>query len=185
MGRGGQRWPQLPPSACCPPALQHHCTVPTYSCAVTSLAIHPVTNNLVIAYSDQQVGALWVTALVALVPSPRLSPWPLGFSGCHRLAGGLQLTARLEQGLPVRWHGGDAGEDQTSRAALSPLSSCSSSASPRSSTRPGAAWCRTAGCTRSGWRGTHPSPTSPSTPRTPHTSCSTTPTCSASSTSPW
>ncbi|PKU29634.1 hypothetical protein llap_20062 [Limosa lapponica baueri] len=42
-------------TACCPPALQHHCTVPTYNCAVTALAIHPVTNNLVIAYSDQQL----------------------------------------------------------------------------------------------------------------------------------
>lgn len=56
-----------------PPALQHHCTVPTYSCAVTALAIHPVTNNLVIAYADQQVGAIPVTAPVAMVPSPRLS----------------------------------------------------------------------------------------------------------------
>ncbi|XP_025895402.1 U3 small nucleolar RNA-associated protein 4 homolog [Nothoprocta perdicaria] len=34
---------------------KHHCTVPTYSCAVTALAIHPVTNNLVIAYADQQL----------------------------------------------------------------------------------------------------------------------------------
>ncbi|NXC21014.1 UTP4 protein, partial [Corythaeola cristata] len=34
---------------------EHHCTVPTYNCAVTALAIHPVTNNLVIAYSDQQL----------------------------------------------------------------------------------------------------------------------------------
>ncbi|NWR79511.1 UTP4 protein, partial [Centropus unirufus] len=34
---------------------KHHCTVPTYSCAVSALAIHPVTNNLVIAYSDQQL----------------------------------------------------------------------------------------------------------------------------------
>ncbi|NXV46817.1 UTP4 protein, partial [Uria aalge] len=34
---------------------KHHCTVPTYNCAVTALAIHPVTNNLVIAYSDQQL----------------------------------------------------------------------------------------------------------------------------------
>lgn len=56
-----------------PPALQHHCTVPTYSCAVTALAIHPVTNNLVIAYADQQVGAIPVEAPVATVPSPRLS----------------------------------------------------------------------------------------------------------------
>ncbi|KAF1449759.1 hypothetical protein FQV21_0010680, partial [Spheniscus demersus] len=34
---------------------KHHCMVPMYSCAVTALAIHPVTNNLVIAYSDQQL----------------------------------------------------------------------------------------------------------------------------------
>ncbi|KAM9182934.1 U3 small nucleolar RNA-associated protein 4 homolog [Mergus octosetaceus] len=34
---------------------KHHCTVPTYSCAVTALAIHPATNNLVIAYADQQL----------------------------------------------------------------------------------------------------------------------------------
>lgn len=74
----GQGRPRLLPSACCP-ALQHHCTVPTYNCAVTALAIHPVTNNLVIAYSDQQVGALPVAALMALLPSPWLSPWPLGF----------------------------------------------------------------------------------------------------------
>lgn len=63
--------------------------------------------------------------------------------------------------------------------------SSSSSASPRSSTRPGAARCRTAGCTKPGWRGTRPSPTSPSTPRTPRTSCCTTSTCSASSINPW
>ncbi|NWI62235.1 UTP4 protein, partial [Todus mexicanus] len=34
---------------------KHHCTVPMYSCAVTAVAIHPATNNLVIAYSDQQL----------------------------------------------------------------------------------------------------------------------------------
>ncbi|XP_054856192.1 U3 small nucleolar RNA-associated protein 4 homolog [Eublepharis macularius] len=32
-----------------------HCMVPAYSCPVTALAIHPVTNNLVVAHSDQQV----------------------------------------------------------------------------------------------------------------------------------
>lgn len=47
------------PSVHCP-LLQHHCTVPTYNCAVSALAIHPSTNNLVIAYSDQQVGAVLV-----------------------------------------------------------------------------------------------------------------------------
>ncbi|KAM7100670.1 LOW QUALITY PROTEIN: U3 small nucleolar RNA-associated protein 4 homolog [Ciconia maguari] len=34
---------------------KHHCTVPVYGCAVTAIAIHPGTNNLVIAYSDQQL----------------------------------------------------------------------------------------------------------------------------------
>ncbi|XP_010214912.1 PREDICTED: cirhin [Tinamus guttatus] len=34
---------------------RHHCAVPKYSCAVTALAIHPLTNNLVIAYADQQL----------------------------------------------------------------------------------------------------------------------------------
>lgn len=34
---------------------KHHCTVPAYSCPPTSMAIHPVTNDLVIAYSDQQI----------------------------------------------------------------------------------------------------------------------------------
>ena len=74
---GGWRWPLLLLSAFCPPTLQHHCSVPTYSCAVTALAIHPVTNNLVIAYSDQQVGAFLVVDLMAL--ARRLSPWPRGF----------------------------------------------------------------------------------------------------------
>lgn len=49
----------------CPLPFQHHCTVPTYSCAVTALAIHPATNNLVIAYADQQVGAV-----PSRIPSP-------------------------------------------------------------------------------------------------------------------
>uniref|UniRef100_A0A8D2KVV6 UTP4 small subunit processome component n=2 Tax=Varanus komodoensis TaxID=61221 RepID=A0A8D2KVV6_VARKO len=34
---------------------QLHCTVPAYPCPVTALAIHPLTRNLVIAHSDQQV----------------------------------------------------------------------------------------------------------------------------------
>ncbi|XP_030916000.1 U3 small nucleolar RNA-associated protein 4 homolog [Geospiza fortis] len=34
---------------------KHHCVVPNYDCAVSALAIHPSTNNLVIAYSDQQL----------------------------------------------------------------------------------------------------------------------------------
>nr|XP_047906463.1 U3 small nucleolar RNA-associated protein 4 homolog [Anser cygnoides] len=34
---------------------KHHCMVPTYGCAVSALAIHPATNNLVIAYADQQL----------------------------------------------------------------------------------------------------------------------------------
>ncbi|XP_061450697.1 U3 small nucleolar RNA-associated protein 4 homolog [Rhineura floridana] len=32
-----------------------HCVVPAYDCPVTALAIHPTTNNMVIAHSDQQV----------------------------------------------------------------------------------------------------------------------------------
>ncbi|XP_051661559.1 U3 small nucleolar RNA-associated protein 4 homolog [Manacus candei] len=36
-------------------SFKHHCVVPTYSCAASALAIHPSTNNLVIAYSDQQL----------------------------------------------------------------------------------------------------------------------------------
>lgn len=63
------------------PLLQHHCVVPTYDCAVSALAIHPSTNNLVIAYSDQQVGSL----LLALSPSLCLSPCLQGFCG----AGGV------------------------------------------------------------------------------------------------
>lgn len=94
------------PSACCSPALQHHCTVPMYSCAVTALAIHPVTNNLVIAYSDQQVGAVPVPALMASGPSLCL-PLALKLSGPMRKLQLWQeqgptvyLTAWLEPGLP-------------------------------------------------------------------------------------
>ncbi|XP_062997525.1 U3 small nucleolar RNA-associated protein 4 homolog [Elgaria multicarinata webbii] len=36
-------------------AAKLHCTVPAYDCPVTALAIHPETNNLIIAHSDQQV----------------------------------------------------------------------------------------------------------------------------------
>ncbi|XP_039186789.1 U3 small nucleolar RNA-associated protein 4 homolog [Crotalus tigris] len=32
-----------------------HCTVPAYDCPVTAMAIHPLTNNLIVAHSDQQV----------------------------------------------------------------------------------------------------------------------------------
>lgn len=35
--------------------VKHHCTVPVYSCPPTTMAIHPVTNDLVITYSDQQI----------------------------------------------------------------------------------------------------------------------------------
>ncbi|XP_029464180.1 U3 small nucleolar RNA-associated protein 4 homolog [Rhinatrema bivittatum] len=35
--------------------LKHHCSVPVYTCPVTALAIQPVSNNLVIAHSDQQL----------------------------------------------------------------------------------------------------------------------------------
>lgn len=133
-------------------------------------------------------------------PQPR--PWPLPHESQLWAGTGTWLASAIcsrslsppsARNLPGAGaarcrRGGDAGELWPSRATpshLSRLPSCLSSASPRSSTRPGAAQCRAAGCTRPGWRGTRPSPTSPSTPRTPRTSCSTTPTCSASSTSPW
>ncbi|XP_064414664.1 U3 small nucleolar RNA-associated protein 4 homolog [Latimeria chalumnae] len=35
--------------------LKHHCTVPLYNCIPSAMAIHPQTNNLVIAYADQQI----------------------------------------------------------------------------------------------------------------------------------
>ncbi|XP_030060506.1 U3 small nucleolar RNA-associated protein 4 homolog [Microcaecilia unicolor] len=35
--------------------LKHHCTLPVYKCPVTALAIQPMSNNLIIAYSDQQL----------------------------------------------------------------------------------------------------------------------------------
>ncbi|XP_030367183.1 U3 small nucleolar RNA-associated protein 4 homolog [Strigops habroptila] len=34
---------------------KHHCMVLTYSCVVTALTIHPITNHLVITYSGQQL----------------------------------------------------------------------------------------------------------------------------------
>lgn len=113
-------------------------------------------------------------ALMALLPSLCLSPCPQGFSARLRdLAGAAGAGV-----LP-----GAAAPELPRVPAV--LCSCSSSASPRSSTRAGAVPCRAGGCTAPGWSGTRPSHTSPSTPRTPRTSCSTTPTCSASSTSPW
>nr|XP_025040002.1 U3 small nucleolar RNA-associated protein 4 homolog [Pelodiscus sinensis] len=45
MGRG-ELWTELFQPHCLPLALLPHCTVPAYNCAVTALAIHPVTNNL-------------------------------------------------------------------------------------------------------------------------------------------
>ncbi|XP_053126642.1 U3 small nucleolar RNA-associated protein 4 homolog [Hemicordylus capensis] len=47
---------------------QPHCTVPAYDCPVTALAIHPVTNNLVIAHSDQQVFEF-------SIPEKEYTPW--------------------------------------------------------------------------------------------------------------
>lgn len=109
--------------------------VPMYSCAVTALAIHPVTNNLVIAYSDQQVGAIQVTALLSPASSLWLSLWPWGFldallhrralaPGRHRdLLAFAVCRPRQEPVLtrPGR-SGGDAGEAQTSQNhPLSPL----------------------------------------------------------------
>ncbi|XP_077167007.1 U3 small nucleolar RNA-associated protein 4 homolog [Paroedura picta] len=45
-----------------------HCVVPAYDCPVTALAIHPVTNNLVIAHADQQV-------LEFSIPDKAYTPW--------------------------------------------------------------------------------------------------------------
>ncbi|KAK2530195.1 Cirh1a [Columba guinea] len=59
---------------------KHHCTVPTYSCAVTALAIHPVTNNLVIAYADQQLFEF-------SIPEQQYTAWSRMVQNCglHRL----------------------------------------------------------------------------------------------------
>ncbi|NXV70955.1 UTP4 protein, partial [Atlantisia rogersi] len=59
---------------------EHHCTVPTYSCAVTALAIHPSTNNLVIAYSDQQLFEF-------SIPEKQYTAWSRTVQNCglHRL----------------------------------------------------------------------------------------------------
>lgn len=45
---------------------QPHCTVPTYSSAVSAMAIHPTTNCLFITHADQQV------MCVSIHPSERL-----------------------------------------------------------------------------------------------------------------
>lgn len=102
-GKGGQRqsqrfwsevgvwercqwWPWRVPSVHCP-LLQHHCVVPTYNCAVSALAIHPSTNNLVIAYSDQQVGALLLEFSWPCPPPcvclPAFRAFQLGWSCWH------------------------------------------------------------------------------------------------------
>ncbi|XP_068267737.1 U3 small nucleolar RNA-associated protein 4 homolog [Nyctibius grandis] len=67
---------------------KHHCTVPTYSCAVTALAIHPLTNNLVIAYSDQQLFEF-------SIPEKQYTAWSRTVQSCglHR--------AWLERDSPI------------------------------------------------------------------------------------
>ncbi|ETE68165.1 Cirhin, partial [Ophiophagus hannah] len=40
---------------CCNFLPQLHCSVPAYECPVTAMAIHPLTNNLIVAHSDQQL----------------------------------------------------------------------------------------------------------------------------------
>lgn len=59
---------------------KHHCTVPTYSCAVTALAIHPTTNNLFISYSDQQLFEF-------SIPEKQYTAWSRAVqnSGLHKL----------------------------------------------------------------------------------------------------
>ncbi|XP_034973722.2 U3 small nucleolar RNA-associated protein 4 homolog [Zootoca vivipara] len=58
-----------------------HCTVPTYDCPVTALAIHPVTNNVVIVHSDQQLFEFSIT-------NKEYTPW----------------SRKMQQlGLPSNW----------------------------------------------------------------------------------
>ncbi|NXL47655.1 UTP4 protein, partial [Podilymbus podiceps] len=59
---------------------KHHCTVPTYSCAVTAFAIHPTTNNLVIAYADQQLFEF-------SIPEKQYTAWSRTVQNCglHRV----------------------------------------------------------------------------------------------------
>uniref|UniRef100_U3JJM2 UTP4 small subunit processome component n=1 Tax=Ficedula albicollis TaxID=59894 RepID=U3JJM2_FICAL len=75
------------PSVHCP-LLQHHCMVPAYNCAVSALAIHPSTNNLVIAYSDQQL-------LEFSIPEKQYTSWSRAVQsrGLHR--------AWLERDSPI------------------------------------------------------------------------------------
>ncbi|XP_038041503.1 U3 small nucleolar RNA-associated protein 4 homolog [Anas platyrhynchos] len=67
---------------------KHHCTVPTYSCAVTALAIHPATNNLVIAYADQQLFEF-------SIPQKQYTAWSRTVQNC-----GLH-KAWLERDSPI------------------------------------------------------------------------------------
>ncbi|XP_040427229.1 U3 small nucleolar RNA-associated protein 4 homolog [Cygnus olor] len=67
---------------------KHHCTVPTYSCAVTALAIHPATNNLVIAYADQQLFEF-------SIPEKQYTAWSRTVQNC-----GLH-KAWLERDTPI------------------------------------------------------------------------------------
>ncbi|NXC41438.1 UTP4 protein, partial [Penelope pileata] len=59
---------------------KHHCTVPVYSSAVTAIAIHPATNNLVIAYSDQQLFEF-------SIPEKQYTAWSRTVQNCglHRV----------------------------------------------------------------------------------------------------
>ncbi|XP_030138411.4 U3 small nucleolar RNA-associated protein 4 homolog [Taeniopygia guttata] len=59
---------------------KHHCMVPRYDCAVSALAIHPTTNNLVIAYSDQQLSEF-------SIPEKQYTGWSRAVQsrGLHRL----------------------------------------------------------------------------------------------------
>nr|XP_056718392.1 U3 small nucleolar RNA-associated protein 4 homolog [Euleptes europaea] len=56
-----------------------HCVVPAHNCPVTALAIHPVTNHLVVAHSDQQV-------LEFSIPDKAYTPWSrkVQQQGLHR-----------------------------------------------------------------------------------------------------
>lgn len=84
-------------SQLCPLPFQHHCMVPTYGCAVSALAIHPATNNLVIAYADQQVGAV-PAAAPGRILSPRSARRAAGGAACwHR---GVMLGGRGAAPVP-------------------------------------------------------------------------------------
>ncbi|NWU73673.1 UTP4 protein, partial [Pterocles burchelli] len=67
---------------------KHHCTVPTYDCAVSALAIHPDTNNLVIAYSDQQLFEF-------SIPEKQYTAWSRTVQNCGLHKGWLERDSPI------------------------------------------------------------------------------------------